>query len=192
MRRVLFVIGVCVLLSLFFMSPNSQGQIGVINVPPTYENVDWDISGEQRVLDVTIFDYNGAIKIFKVEVELLDGGGVVLDSFSFRQFENPGRNQTPLNTTNDMFLGDLLDLDGCSYDFVAVDWTDGFSNLRVIFTYEEVGENTIQMTCTDVENETCTIKIDLPEQILPCMVIYCVGSLGTVGLIAGMSRFTAT
>ena len=84
-----------------------------------------------------------------------------------------------------------LDLGGCSYDFVDVSWADYFSNLRVIFSYEEAGESSIRMICTDVGNETCTIEIDLPEQVLPCMVIYCAGSLGTIGLVVGVNRFNA-
>ena len=95
-RMLLFMLPLCLAFLLVSIVPADAGSGGggahVINVPPTFKHVEFDVKEDNAYLRLEILDTNGAWgsngDLMRVTVEIFNADGDVRASASFQQYEN--------------------------------------------------------------------------------------------------------
>ena len=134
--RILPVIVIALAVALILLPSQSQGAgIGVINVPPAFDTISIDTTDKQEyVIDIEIFDYNDASRIYMVMINFYITGDIVAN-FTFKQYEEPGKNSTLYTELSDQFrneYGDYLKVDECMMEYIPVGWAPADWRMGII------------------------------------------------------------
>ena len=133
------------------------GSVGVLNVPPSFNDIDIGEENGKYRIDLMLSDTNGRADIATVEVEILDSAENMIAAFNYSQFNSHG------NLTVDEFKnikGNWLDKGKSSverYNNGNIYLKRCVLNLTFFFTPGD--GDYIKVTVTDIHNETATGKV---------------------------------
>jgi hypothetical protein len=124
----------------------AQSGVGVWGIPPTFSDIKIGLSGDYVEVNVTVYDQNGGLDIYTINMVVLDGSGNVVANASYYQHDT--------NTTydvNDRFVdnagGHLLGT-RCIVERFTGDYVKN-NTIRVIFVLGQFQGKIIKVLASD-------------------------------------------
>ncbi|MFH0815380.1 MAG: hypothetical protein V1934_00985 [Methanobacteriota archaeon] len=171
-------------LALAIQGAKAQSGVGVWGIPPTFSDIRVGLNGDYVEVNVTVYDQNGGLDIYNVNVLVIDGSGDEVANVTFFQHDT--------NTTydvNDRFVdnaGGTLQAGRCIVDRFVGDYVKN-NTIRIIFVFEQFQGKTIKVLAADNTWRTAYYEGPFSSEYRPPPIIqeeYQVYALVAVSLTA--------
>ncbi len=133
-------------LALAVPAAHAQSGVGVWGIPPTFSDIHIGLSGDYVEVNVTVYDQNGGLDIFSINVVVIDGDGGIVANASYFQHDS---NST--YDVNDRFAdhaGGHLNVQRCTVDRFTGDYVKN-NTIRIIFVFSQFQGKTIRLLASD-------------------------------------------
>ena len=164
MKKIMILILALVLLFPFFFTINvkaaSKAGVGVLNVPPEFNNINVVQQDNNIRIYLTLSDYNSWEDIFDVNI-ILDYYGSEVARFSFNQYSVTTSYQKTNIFSETSGEGNLLQKDKCSFSHSDQKETvEDRCNFELLFVFRTTWFTHFEIITTDREGATATTQVD--------------------------------
>jgi hypothetical protein len=155
-------------LALAIPGARAQSGVGVWGIPPTFSDIRVGLTGDFVEVNVTVYDQNGGLDIYSVNVLVVDGSGNEVANVSYFQHDT--------NTTydvNDRFVdnaGDTLQSQRCTVDRFAGDYVKN-NTIRIIFVFSQFQGKNIKVLASDNTWRSCYYEGPFSSEYRPPPII---------------------
>jgi hypothetical protein len=162
-KFILFLISLVLLSPIFFsinVEAGSKAGVGVLNVPPEFNNINVDqVENTVRVY-LTLSDYNSWEDIFDVNI-ILEYYGSEVARFTFNQYSVTTSYQKTNIFTETSKEGDLLQKDKSTFSHSDQKETvEDRCNFELLFVFRTTWFSHFKIVTTDREGATATTQVD--------------------------------
>lgn len=158
--------------SLAFQASAGAGEAVVLNVPPAFTAIEFELTDDLTYLELAVLDTNGAWgesgDVVRVDLRVLDAEGELVASMAYQQFEDNASSRVQ-NRFIDL-VGEHILISECSIDHPSTDPLENpghelaTSEMEVVFAFDPVLDGaSVEVLVYDRAGEVSSARFPYPK-----------------------------